>query len=167
MHHDFPEPLCQKTSVGDKCIQIGTHGDGLSAETEEMAISPGAPQSWTPGACPADYGIPFTPRTTRRLWLAFSILLPGVACARACAGVLLWPLLHLIPVRLMDPHCRGPGLRCAHPVQSHRKVRLHRPRTKGMSRRAGCRDAQNVSWQKRAETTCVTGDLLRFHVAAL
>ena len=67
MHHDFPEPLCQKTSVGDKCIQIGTHGDGLSAETEEMAISPGAPQSWTPGACPADYGISCTPRATRRL----------------------------------------------------------------------------------------------------
>ena len=43
MHHDFPEPLCQKTSMGDKCIQIGTHGDGLSAETEEMAISPGTP----------------------------------------------------------------------------------------------------------------------------
>jgi hypothetical protein len=42
--------------VGKKCVQIGTHGDGLSAETEEMSLSPGAPQAWTPGACPADYG---------------------------------------------------------------------------------------------------------------
>ncbi len=45
-----------ETPVGKKCVQIGTHGDGLSAETEEMSLSPGAPQSWTPGACPADYG---------------------------------------------------------------------------------------------------------------
>jgi hypothetical protein len=48
--------LSQDTPIGKKCVQIGTHGDGLSAETEEMSISPGAPQSWTPGACPAEYG---------------------------------------------------------------------------------------------------------------
>ena len=52
------EPL-QTPPVGNKCVQIGTHGDGLSAETEEMSLSPGAPDKWTPGACPAEYGQSF------------------------------------------------------------------------------------------------------------
>jgi hypothetical protein len=86
-----------ETPVGKKCVQIGTHGDGLSAETEEMSLSPGAPQAWTPGACPADYGELLCSvsrsaeaRSGRKVMVerpvACASSSPGLRCARSVSG---------------------------------------------------------------------------------